>query len=218
MATFEVHEFPEKHPTRRFTFTVDGLPSGMWFPTRHAADRCVLRLKLGRSGEAFGGAGLTAAGASVGYAALDGNDRQARAKVEVGGEVTTETVEAKSGRTKPREKRPGYVVTLDGLAYEGGTNEQEAKGLAAVQAFLTRGKFGLKEEACEAFKDAFGKCCRVHHFGHKLVAKDEDGGLWWVGVNLKAALTKKYTFKPVLGNVQLTLGAEIGGLTLKAKA
>lgn len=213
----EVIEFPKNHHLKRFTFTLGGLPSGMWFPTRYAADRCLNRLRAGRSAEAFGGAGATNGGVGIQYASLDGSDKPARAKIVRGDEVTVETVTTKSGRTKPREKRPGFVVELDGKAFEGGTDEAAARGLAAVQAFVTRGKFGLKEEAASSFKDLTGKDCKVHHFGHKIVLKDQDGGLWWVGINLKAPLTKKYTFKPVAGAGQIKLGAELGGLALKPK-
>lgn len=217
MPTYEIHEFPENHPLKRFTFTVDGKPSLYWSATRPAIERVVNRLKLGRSGEAFGGSGLTTAGARLEYASLSGEDRKARAKIELGGEVTVEETETKSGKKKAREKRPGYVVTLDGTPYDGGTTEAGAKELAAVGAFMTRGKLGVKDEARAAFKDATGKDCKVHHVLNKLVAKDEDGNLWWVGVALGAPLTRKYRFKPVINTADLKLGAEIGGIALKKK-
>lgn len=216
LPTFEIHEFPANHPLKRFTFSVGGVPSLYWCATRPAVERVVSRLKAGRSGEAFGGAG-TAAGAAVGYASPSGADRKGRARLVRAGEATTELVETKSGKLKAKEKRPAFVVELDGKAYEGGTDEAGARALAAVAAFQTRGKVGCVAEARAAFKDFYGKDCRVHHVGTKLVAKDQDGGLWWVGVNLAAPLTRKYSFKPLLG-VQVQLGAEAGAVPLRAEA
>ncbi len=221
MANFEIHEYPDNVPQRRFTFTVDGALSFKWFPTRVAAERCVNRLKAGLSGEAFGGAGVaTVAGKQVSdveYAAADGNGKKARAKIASAGEVTTEEVETKSGRKKPRERKPGFVIEVDSKVFEGGTDLKQVKADAATAAFMTRGKLGVQEEASAAFKDLTGKLCKVHLIGQKLVAKDQDGGLWWVGVNVNAPLTKKYTFKPLAGQGQVKLGSDLGGISLRAK-
>lgn len=221
MPEFVIQEFPENHRLKRFTFTVDGIPSLYWCPTRHAVERVVTRLKLGRSGEAFGGAGVTTGGVRVGYASPSGEDKKARAKVMEGDEIVTEIVTMKSGTTKPREKRQGYIFELDKKIYEGTASEQETKTLCAVAAFMTRGRMGVNEEAQAAFKDLTGMDCKIHMFAAKLVAKDQDGGLWFVGVNLNAPLTRKYTFKPIFGEfqskVQANLGCELGGLKLKEK-
>lgn len=214
---FKVHEFPDNPPQKRFTFTVGGLPSLFWCPTRHAVERVISRLKLGRSGEAFGGAGLTSAGPRTGYAALDRSDRKARARVFRDGEVVTATVETKSGRQKVRETAPAFLIELDGKTFHGATTEQDAKGVASVGAFMSRGRLGCKEEARAAFKDLTGKDCKIHYFAGKLVAKDSDGVLWWVGIFLNQPLTKKYRFKPVLGTAQLQLGPEVLGAGLRAK-
>ncbi len=167
-----------------YSFTIDGAESLYWCRTEHAAKRVVDRLQLGRSGEAFGAAGVVSAGASTAAALTRGHKKPARGKVVRAGEVTVETVTTKSGRTKPREKRPGFLFELDGRADEGlvVASEAEAKKLCAVAAFKTRGKLGRFAEAEAAFKDAYGKACKVHLVGRKVVAKDQDGGLWAVGL------------------------------------
>lgn len=210
------------HRLKRFTFTVDGHPSLYFSSTKRNIERVIDRLKLGRSSEAFGGAGTATFARSpilVKYASLTGEDKPARGKVIAGGEVTTETVETKSGRTKPREKRPSFLFELDGKVYDGNhTSEAEARGACAIAAFMTRGKLGLKDEARAAFKDERGKDCKIHLVAGKLVAKDTDGKLWWVGVTLGAPLTRKYRFKAVLPELPVALGCEVGaGLRLKEK-
>lgn len=180
-----------------YTFTIDGAPSGYWCPTAAAALRVIGRLGAGRSGEAFGGAGVVTPGAST--VRTPGHDRPPRGRVVRAGEVTTETVTLKSGRVKAREKRPGYLYELDGKACEGKvvTSEAQARGLCAVHAFATRGRLGRFAEAEAAFRDAYGKDCKVQVLDlpgsalhQKIVAKDADGGLWHVGMRPDGGVIK----------------------------
>lgn len=174
---------------KAYTLTIDGQPTMYWCPTEYAAKRVAQLLLEGRSGEAFGGAGIVTPGNVV--VISRGHDKSGRGKVVSAGDVTTETVITKSGRTKVREKRPGFLYELDGKAHENKVvaTEQEAKTLCAIHAFCTRGKLGRFEEAEKTFRDQYGKGCKVHVINlpgsalhRKLVAKDDDGGLWHVGM------------------------------------
>lgn len=186
MPEFKVYQDAKKaaRGLPSYSFTLDGAESLYWCPTEHAANRVIGRLRLGRSGEAFGGAGVATAGATTAAALTRGHKRPGRGKVVKAGEVTVETVTTKSGRVKPREKRPGFLFELDGKADESlvVASEAEAKAMCAVAAFKTRGKLGRFAEAEAAFRDKTGKACKVHLVGRKVVAKDEDGGLWAVGL------------------------------------
>ena len=171
---------------KAFTFTIGGQSSGYWARTKAAIERVVTRLKLGRSGEAWGGAGVVTVGdKEVATANSRGHDKPARGKIVKAGEVTTSTVTTKSGKEKIRETRPGFIYELDGKASDKiVTSETEARQLCATHAFMTRNKLGRFAEAEAHFKDQFGKTCKIHcvpEFGHKVIAKDQDGGLWSVG-------------------------------------
>ena len=168
-----------------YTFTVNGQESLYWCPNEYAVQRVINRLKLGRCGEAFGAAGVVSAGADTALALTKGhNKKSGRGKVVAAGEVTTETVTMKSGRVKTREKKPGYLYELDGKARENKifTSETEAKAACAVEAFMSRGKLNRFAEAEATFLDKYGKKCKVQLLGRKIIAKDEDGGLWAVGL------------------------------------
>ena len=173
---------------KAWTVLVDGAPSLYWCPSEHAARRVASRLRAGRSGEAFGGAGLVLPAGVL--ATSRGHPAKARGKVVSAGEAVVETVTTKSGRVKPREKRPAFVFELDGKCDERRkfASEQEAKAACACAAFASRGRLGRFAEAEAAFLDAFGKKCKVQVLDlpgsalhGKVVAKDEGGGLWHVG-------------------------------------
>jgi hypothetical protein len=180
-----------------WTFTVDGALSLYWAPSEHAIRRVASRLLAGRSGEAFGGAGLITPGAVT--VTSRGHDRPPRGKVLQAGEVTVETVTTKSGREKPREKRPVFVFELDGREPTATfASLAEAKVACATAAFMTRGRLGRFAEAEAAFKDQFGKVCKVHLLGRKIVAKDEAGGIWAVGLQEGHAPRFKLVVPPAL--------------------
>jgi hypothetical protein len=197
MAEFKVVEDAGRAERSRgrksWTFTVDGEPSLAWCPTKAAAERIVNRLRLGRSGEAFGGAGVASAGPQMATALSRGHDKPARAKVIQVGEVTTEEVVAKSGKVKPRQKRPAFSFELDGKHREEfkTTSEAEAKAACAVEAFMTRGKRRRLAEAEAAFKELHGLNCKVQtapELSGKFVAKDEKGGIWAVKMGVEGAI------------------------------
>lgn len=171
---------------KSFTLLIDGQPSLYWCPTRRAAERVKERLERGRSGEAFGGNGVAATSTEKVTTSAKGHALDGRGKVICVGERTVETVVTKSGREKPREKRPAFSFELDGKHHESivAGSEEQAKALCAVAAFTTRGKLGKFALAEAAFKDQTGLDCKVQaapELGGKVVAKDSKGGLWLVG-------------------------------------
>lgn len=163
-----------------WTFRIDGQESMLRCPTKYAAERVVDRLRRGMSRAVNGGSGVTSSGAVAGS---QGAAKLVRGKVEPAGEVTTETVTTKSGRKKPREKRPGFLYVLDGAEQPVKVpTETEAKTLLAFHAFRTRGKLNpaWAGAAQASFRDQHKKDCRVHQVGRRLFAKDEVGLLWSV--------------------------------------
>lgn len=165
-----------------WTFTIDGQESLYWCPHEAAVNRVIDRLNKGRSGEAFDGAG-TVNLAKAATAAVK-NHRRGRGKVEkAADEAVVKTVTTKSGKTKVRETRPGFVYTLDGKAHEKPfTSELDARAACAWEAFKTRGKLGRFAEAEAAFKELTGKKGKCHLLGRKVALKDQDGALWSVGI------------------------------------
>lgn len=151
MAEFKVtkDEGRESRGIRQcYTFLCDDEPSMMWFPTEHAANRCISRLQQGRSREAFGGESLVRSAAGD-VSSVD--TQQGRGKVvKKDSEVTTEEVTMKSGLKKVRETSGTFSYELDGCECEETfSSEQEARTACAIKAFMTRGKLGkanAKEE------------------------------------------------------------------------
>ncbi len=196
---FEVYQCPVKakhaetgRAVPSWTFRVDGQESLHFAPTEHACRRVVGRLQQGRSAEAFG----DTVTAMVGDAAVLPT-KGGRAKVErAAGEVTTETVTTRSGRTKVKERRPGFVAVLDGQPIATTTSEADARAYAAVEAFRTRGKLnpGKWADAEKAFREQFKKDVKVHQVGRRVVAKDADGLLYLTRFDAK---TGDWRFKPL---------------------
>lgn len=182
---------------KSWTILINDAPTLYWCPTHFAAQRVATRLRQGRSGEAFGGAGIVQ---PIGVTATTrGHSSTGRGKVVSAGESTIETIETKSGRTKPKEKRPAWIFELDGKANESMkfASEQEARSYCAAAAFVTRGILGRFNEAEKAFEDNFGKKCKVQVLDlpgsalhGKIVAKDADGGLWHVGFRASGGAVK----------------------------
>lgn len=180
-----------------FTFTVDGAPALMWFRTERAAQRKIDRLRAGRS-NVFGGPALLVDGKPVGQA--DGPKIRANI-VKSASEVTTETVKMKSGREKPREKRPGWDYELDGQHFAVAvTSENEARELCAVHAFVTRGKLSRVGDAAALVEKRFGVSgakAFICPKRHKVMVRDESGAEYVIGIALDGGLLAKPTGKKV---------------------
>ena len=176
-----------------YTFLIDGRPSLAWCANERAVQRKIDRLRAGRS-DVFGGPVLMVDGKPV--ARVGG--QKIRAKIVPSeGEVTTEMVTTKSGKQKPREKRPGFDYELDGRRYPVKvSSESEARELAAVHGFLTRGKVGRAMDAAKLVGERFGaKGCRVFLCArrHKLMVRDESGAEYVIGVGVDGGLLAKPT-------------------------
>lgn len=188
---FEVYQDPAKakhaetgRAVPSWTFRVDGQESLHFAPTEAACRRVVGRLQQGRSAEAFGDRVTAVVGDRAVLPVKGGRGHVERAA----GEVVVETVTTKSGRTKPRETRPGFVYVLDGGEGVAAPSEAEARALCAIEAFRTRGKLNPDRwaEAEAAFREQHKKDVKVHQVGRRVVAKDADGLLWLTRFDAKA--------------------------------
>lgn len=165
-----IHDAERAEATRgrkAFTFTVDGVPSLMWFPDASSEDhpgrpadyfvqRAIGRLNAGRSTEAFGGPVAVASAGEVRAAS-----QPARGRVEQLGQPTEATIDI---RGKPQSGRPRFTYTLDGKPSEDSyATEAEARAACAVAAFMTRGKLGKIQAAHSALQEEYpGAECAVY--------------------------------------------------------
>lgn len=172
MPEFKVIHDPEREESSRgrkaFTFTVDGVPSLMWFPNASSVDhpgrpadyfvqRTIRRLQEGRSTEAFGDSfspQVLPEGDVAVRGAIGKVPRAGRGKVlELPPQEDTPTTDI---RGKPRVARPRYTYELDGKTSEESYHtEAEAKAACAIAAFMTRGKLGKVAAAQAALKEQF---------------------------------------------------------------
>lgn len=172
-------------PLECYTFTVNGTPSMKWFKpcqvegllATYYVERCIGRLKAGRSREAFGGPVL-AMGAA--------------------GDLVWMEAPAPRGSVRRCEKRNRWVYTLDGReAEQTYPTEATAKEACACAAFMTRGKLGRLKEAVETFRACHGKGCEVRIKGRAVVAVAEGCGTRYAvgfdaaGVRFKSLTAEK---------------------------
>lgn len=190
--------FPEPHPETGepwdapwYTFLVsddDGktwLPSMKWYrecnvpglPKTYYVERCINRLKAGRSSEAFGGHQVVTEGGHV--VGISKAAKQGRATVKAASGPT----EVKIVGGKPREARRGFVGVVDGTSLGEFPTEAAAKSACAIHAFMTRNKLGRIHHAMERLQAEFhGKECKVFACceRHEIVAT-VDGAEYSIG-------------------------------------
>lgn len=179
----EFHEYTDEKgnsvKSPWYTFTVDDVPSMQWFrecltpdlgPT-YFVQRCINRLRQGRSSEAFGSQYTNEPG---------------RGKVMLEpGPVKYEIIKVSEG-IKRREIRKGWVYTLDGVQCEKVyTTEQEAKSACAIAAFMTRHKAGQIENALTLLQEEFPEseckvwaCAETH--GIRVTVDGEEYAIGWI--------------------------------------
>lgn len=179
-----------------YSFLVDGTPSLKWFPeckveglapTYHV-DRCISRLKAGRSREAFGPAPEVSVGGVPLRTEDDSQETKALEAMKSAGvpeslakqaveqlkklqgkgrgRVYSEEGKAPEGTTdsgKPRTARPVWRYSLDGKPSEKTfPTEAAAREACATAAFMTRGKLGRLAEVKAALEAQFpGVECKV---------------------------------------------------------
>lgn len=157
-------------PLECYTFTINGMPSMKWFkpcmveglPEDYYVQRCIGRLRNGRSREAFGGPIVTAG--------VDGN-------------VFVSATQPPRGFVSRCAHRKRWVYTLDGSeASETFPTEAMAREACAIAAFMTRGKLGRLAEAAEAFRAEHNKACDIRVEGHGIVAHSECGARFAVSL------------------------------------
>lgn len=165
-------------PIQTWSFRVDGVESGFWSFRRYDVERCISRLREGRSSEAFGDVvdvlsnGIKVAEARTG-------PKQGRAKVsKFTPQVQASTRKMKSGRDKPTVVRDMFRAEVDGEYIGDYKTEKEARAACAFRAFLTRGKAKLNGQVVET---AQGKQLTVIYNGKGLRATDKDGNEYAVG-------------------------------------
>lgn len=145
-----------------YTFLVDGFPSLKWFracevqglsPTYYV-DRCINRLKAGKSREAFGGiqVGVENSGRMVVMGETAGR-----------GIVYQDTSppEVSMVNGKRREKRKGFKFSCDGVeASQVYPSEQAARAACAIHCFMTRSKLGCIPKVLLRLKEEYpnGDC------------------------------------------------------------
>lgn len=162
---------PNLVPYYTFHISDDGgktwYPSMRWFhecsvkgqPKTYYVDRCIERLKAGRSAAAFGTAPYVLAGEEI-VGRVKMGTTSGRGSVErESGAAETERVPVKGG-TKPREVRKGFRGLVDGipLADEKDTprsfpTEKAARAAVAIHCFLTTGKAGRRDHLIERLKE-----------------------------------------------------------------
>jgi len=174
-----------------WSFRIDGIESGFWSPTRYAVERCISRLKEGRSREAFGDkVDVFSNGVKVAEART--GPGQGRAKVtQFQPNVQQSTRKMKSGREKPPVNRPMFRAELDGEHIGDYATEKEARAACAFKAFMTRGKAKLHDQQVET---AQGKRLTVKYTGKGLRAVDNDGNEYAVGFRSDG----RHVIKPIL--------------------
>lgn len=195
MPEFQIIHDEEREEQSRgrkaFTFTVDGVPSLLWFPNAldeeghpgrpadYFVQRTIRRLQEGRSAEAFGDAGpaIAVVGAVQVAQSVSRSPRKARGKV-VTKEVPERAEAVTDMRGKPREPRPTYTYELDGKPSDRTyATEKEAAAACAIAAFMTRGKLGRIPDAQAALEEQFPDCvCEVYACPtqHKVCARVDD--------------------------------------------
>jgi hypothetical protein len=165
-----------------YTFHVseDGttwFPSLKWFrecnvaglPKTYYVDRCVGRVKAGRSAEAFGQSAVVLAdGKPVGFAAVEKGRGRGAVYAETG-PAKVAMVTGRGGLAKPREERKGFKAKVDGAELPRTyPTEAAAKAACAIHCFMTRHKLGrvahvlerLKEEFPDAKEHKAWACCQ----------------------------------------------------------
>lgn len=159
-------------PIQTWTFKVDGQESGFWSFRQYDVERCISRLKEGRSSEAFGDVvdvlsnGIKVAEARVG-------PKQGRATVtQFTPQVQQSTRKMKSGAHKPAVVRDMYRAEVDGQHIGDFATQKEARSACAFKAFMTRGKAKLNGQTVET---AQGKKLTVTYTGKGIKAVDEEG-------------------------------------------
>lgn len=194
-----------------YSFLVDGVPSLKWYPEcnipglpkTYYVERCMNRLKAGRSSEAFGTAPMIAVNGQVlNSAALSaGNGRGAIKQLKA---KSTQLV-AQGDRSKPVEGRPLFKYVLDGKeSSEEFPTEAAARTACAFKAFMTRHKLGQIPAAQLALEKEFpGKVCKVWACPQDHEIKATVGGkqyaIGWVKVDGKWVVER---FKPMEEVVQ----------------
>lgn len=146
-----------------YTFLIDGQPTLKWFkectveglPKTYYVDRCINRLKEGKSKEAFGGVSLALDGSKV----VANGTKSGRGRVFL--DTSPPTYETVKG--KKREKRKGYKYEVDGVESDKDySTEALAKEACAVHCFLTRNKLGQLKTAEEQLQSSFPEgTCKV---------------------------------------------------------
>lgn len=168
-----------------FTFLVDGMPSLKWFkacndpakPETFFVERCISRLKMGRSSEAFGPHKVQVDGKIAGAVA----GKKGRAEI-VQPNGPPEVVLLNG---KPKEVRRPFCVTVDGKKVCECHTEEDARGAAAIHAFMTRDKLGQIPAAAEklAAENPGKECkvwaCRETH-GIRATVDGEEYSIGWV--------------------------------------
>lgn len=175
---YQDKEREAKGITQCWSFRVDGAESGFWSPNRYAIERCISRLKEGRSSEAFGDTvNVMANGVKVAEAKMGAS--KGRAKVTCHTPMaSTATRKTKSGKEKPAINRPVYRAELDGEHIGDFPTEKEARAACAIKAFMTRGKASLHGKTVQT---EAGKTLQVTYTGKGLRAVDKEGNEYAVG-------------------------------------
>lgn len=214
MHQFKVVYVEGKDSPYTFHVSDDGetwYPSLKWFhecaviglPKTYYVDRCINRLKAGRSTEAFGMMTIL----------VDGVPHEARVRGTPLGRAHVyldpsppeiEEVALHGGGTKRREKRKGYRAMVDGieLATEFPT-EAAAKAAAATHAFMTRNKLGRLSHVLERFKELVPgtdhkvwACCTDNKI--RATCGGVEYSIGWLKPNeTKSGLYEVYIFKAV---------------------
>lgn len=152
----------KEHTRGFYSFTVDGVPCLKWWPEcrvegmpkDYYAQRCIDRLKAGRSDVLGKGAGVAAGG--TGATVMSGG---------IGQRATIATVEVvkKPGTATVTYDRPRFRFILDGKeSTETYPTEGLARGAAAIAGFMTRDKLGAIPDTLAILKEQFsGQKCHV---------------------------------------------------------
>lgn len=185
-------------PSYTFHVSDDGgktwFPSMKWYPEcktpglpkTYFIDRCVNRLKAGRSSEAFGPVSVLVDGQPVAVKLPPGIKPGRATVVAESGPANVEMVKSHGGGSKPRERRKGFKVVADGVELSASyPTEAAARSAAAVHCFLTRNKLGRVGHALEKLKAEFPSSeCKVwacaKHNGIRATVDGKEYSIGWV--------------------------------------